>query len=79
MYTIMQVDWISISIFVCRLKYPVHPCPTAGGGLPTSVFRPHEEEYRVTGKEAYIHEIILKKRPKDLLTSTFSSGLPAIP
>jgi len=25
----------------------------------TSVFRPHEEEYRVTGKEAYIHVIVL--------------------
>lgn len=30
----------SIQIPGCGLNCPVHSCPTAGGGLLTSVFRP---------------------------------------
>ncbi|MCH6233274.1 hypothetical protein [Cognataquiflexum rubidum] len=46
----MPVDKIAILILVCGLKCPVHPCPTTGGGLRSSVLT--EEEFRVTGKKA---------------------------
>ncbi|WP_262511051.1 hypothetical protein [Cognataquiflexum aquatile] len=41
MYARKDAGKVEVNIILgTRLKFTLHPCPTAGGGLPTSVFCP---------------------------------------